>query len=224
MQNKYKILIWIVFLALMAGCVNAVAIFGCEGIAVSHITGMISKSTISISSGETVGLTEILSIIALFFVGAVTAGIATGERAFHLRKTNGIIIFAIGILILTPLFLNAQHSLMMLSFLMGLQNGMVVSVRGVLVRSTHMTGNLTDLGVYIGYRIRGNKSENAYLGLVPGMLIVGFVLGGIIGVLLYNLMGIYVLFAISGLYIIMGIAYFHIRKTSSQALQNLPEV
>lgn len=216
MSNKYKILIWIVFLALLAGCVNAVAIFGCEGIAVSHITGMISRSAISISSGETVGLAGILSIILLFFVGAVTAGIATGERAFHLRKTNGVIIFAIGILILTPLFLDVRHSLMMLSFLMGLQNGMVVSVRGILVRSTHMTGNLTDLGVYIGYRIRGNKSENAYFGLVPCVLIIGFILGGVIGVLLYNLIGIYVLIVLSLSYILMGIAYFHMRKTSME--------
>jgi uncharacterized membrane protein YoaK (UPF0700 family) len=38
---------------------------------------------------------------------------------------------------------------------MGLQNGMVSTFSGAVLRTTHVTGVFTDLGIFIGHRLRG---------------------------------------------------------------------
>lgn len=202
-----------IILALLAGLINTIAVFGYDGTTVSHVTGLISKFAISVSTGDLKGCLDFLSVIAAFFVGAVAAGIATGERAFHLDIAYGCIIFAIGILVLFPIILPPKSSVVLFALLMGLQNGMVVSFNGILVRSTHMTGNLTDFAVYLGYRIRGNKSEKPVSGLVPALTLSGFTVGGIIGILLYNIIGNYVFICVSVIYILMGASYFYLQKT-----------
>ena len=95
---------------------------------------------------------------------------------------------------------------------MGLQNGMVVSFRGVVVRMTHMSGNITDLGVFIGYKLRGNKNEKAITGIIPLLAILSFIIGGIIGVLLYSNIHNVVFFITSAIYIILAVVYFILRN------------
>lgn len=200
-------------LALSAGLINAVAVFGYGGSTVSHVTGMITKLSSSVSSADILGCLNVFAAIFAFFAGAVSAGISTGERAFSLRKVYGCIIIAIGVLMLLPLFLDQRHSIFLLAFLMGLQNGMVVSFKGILIRSTHMTGNLTDLGVYFGYIIRGNKKEKPIAGIVPGITVLSYFIGGIVGMVLYKLIGRFVFITASFIYIISGLAYFFLQKT-----------
>lgn len=202
-----------IILALLAGLINAVAIYCHNGMTVSHVTGLISKFSVSVSVGDFVGCLGLAAVILAFFAGAVVAGVATGERAFHLDAVYGCIIISIGLLILLPLVLDATHTVILLAFLMGLQNGMVVSFRGILVRSTHMTGNITDLGVYLGYKIRGDRNEKPIYGIVPALTIAGFILGGIIGIMLYEFIGSYIFVAASAVYIILGTVYFYLQKT-----------
>ena len=212
-MNKLRLFVWMVILANLAGFINAVAVFCFAGATVSHVTGLLSKLSISIINADTGDCLRLLSIIFAFFVGAVVAGIATGERAFYLHKIYGYIILAIGALVLVPFFLESWFNVLLLAFLMGLQNGMVVSFNGILVRMTHMTGNLTDVGVYIGYKIRGDKKEPPIAGLVPAAALSGFLLGGLIGSLLYRLIGSYVFAVASAVYLFMGAIYFRLQKT-----------
>lgn len=212
-MNKYRLFVWMIILTLLAGFINAISVFCYAGVTVSHVTGLISKLAISIIAVDISDGLQLLSLIAAFFVGTVVAGVATGERDFYLHKIYGFIILAIGVLITVPLFLESWVSVMLLAFLMGLQNGMVVSFRGILVRMTHMTGNLTDIGVYIGYKIRGNKAEKPVSGLVPAAAILGFLTGGVIGILLYKFIGSYVFAAASAVYLILGMIYFRLQKT-----------
>lgn len=43
---------------------------------------------------------------------------------------------------------------------MGLQNAMVSHYKGTIIRTTHLSGVLTDLGLALGYIARGLKVEN----------------------------------------------------------------
>lgn len=210
--KKYRLFIWMTILALLAGLINAISVFGYDGTTVSHVTGLISKFSISVSTGDIKGCLDIFLVILAFFAGAVTAGIITGERAFHLHTVYGFIIIAVGVLVLLPIVLAPAYSVVLLAFLMGLQNGMVVSFNGVLVRTTHMTGNLTDFGVYIGYWIRGKKEKPIY-GMVPAVTLLGFFAGGVIGILLYKLIGNYVFVVTSAVYILLGLIYFRLQKS-----------
>lgn len=212
-MNKTRLFLWMVILALLAGVINAIAVLGYDGMTVSHITGLVSKFSISVATGEWKGCLDLLAVIIAFFAGAVVAGIASGERSFYLHRVYGFIILAIGALIPCALILDARHSVLLFALLMSLQNGMVVSYRGVVVRMTHMTGNLTDLGVYIGYKIRGNKNEAAVTGLVPGTILLGFTVGGIAGILLFMWIRNAVFIVVSAVYIVLGFVYFYLQKT-----------
>lgn len=212
-MNKYRLFVWMVILAMQAGVINAVSVFCYAGTTVSHMTGLFSKLAISIVSLDPGDCLQLFSTIFAFFAGAVVAGATTGERAFYLRRIYGFIILSSGVLVLVPFFVESWFCVMLLAFLMGLQNGMVVSFRGVLVRMTHMTGNLTDVGVYIGYKIRGDKKEPPASGLVPAAALGGFLLGGVVGILLYSFVGSYVFVVVSAVYLFLGGIYFRLQKT-----------
>lgn len=212
-MNKYRLFAWMIILTHLAGCINAVAVYCYAGMTVSHVTGLFSKLAISIATVEIGDFLSLFLIISAFFLGAVTAGIATGERAFYLHKIYGFIILAVGALVIVPFFIESQFSMALLAFVMGVQNGMVVSFKGVVVRMTHMTGNLTDFGVFVGYKIRGNKNEKPISGLVPAAALTGFLSGGVVGILLYTFIGKYVFVAVCAVYLLLGMIYFRLQRT-----------
>ncbi len=223
-MDRKLLLIWMCILTLLAGAINAISIFGYDGTTVSHLTGLVSKVAINITEGNFEGLWGVLRVILLFFIGAITSGYITGERAFFLKKRYGFIILMIGVLIIIPYFLSIKYGVLLFAFVMGLQNGMVVSFKGVVVRMTHMSGNITDLGVYIGYKLKGNKNEKYITGLIPLVAILSFTIGGILGVLLFGLIHNAIFFITSGVYIILGILYFILRyKCTDKDFNGIPD-
>ena len=209
--SKKLLLVWMCILTCLAGAVNAISIFGYNGATVSHLTGLLSKVAINITKGSFEGVWGVLRLILLFFLGAVISGFVTGERRFYLYKSYGFIILTIGVLIFIPYFLSIRYGVLVFAFTMGLQNGMVVSFDGVVVRMTHMSGNITDLGVFIGYKLRGNKKEHYVTGLIPLLAIFSFLTGGILGTLLYSSIHNVVFFVTSSIDIILSIIYFVLR-------------
>ena len=228
-MDRKILLLWMCILTCLAGAINAISIFGYSGTGtpgttVSHVTGLISNMAINIANGSLKGFGAFLRVILLFFAGSIVSGIVTAERAFYLHKRYGFIIIAIGLLIIIPFFLPADYSILVLAFAMGLQNGMVVSFKGVVVRMTHMTGNITDLGVFLGYKIRSNKKELPITGIIPFVALVSFILGGIGGILLYNLMHNYIFFLNSGIYLLVGGIYFILRyKCRDRNFNGIPD-
>ena len=223
-MDRKLLLVWMCILTMLAGAVNAISIFGYDGTTVSHLTGLVSKVAINITEGSLEGVWEVLRVILLFFLGAIVSGFITGERAFYLHKRYGFIIIAIGILIFIPYFLPPKYDVLLFAFVMGLQNGMVVSFKGIVVRMTHMSGNITDLGVFIGYKLRRNNNEKIITGLIPFVAIISFIIGGIIGVLLYKSIHNVVFFITSSIYIILGLAYFILRyKSNDKNFNDIPD-
>ncbi len=223
-MSKKLLLVWMCVLTCLAGAVNAISIFGYDGTTVSHLTGLVSKVAINITQGSFESVWEVLRVILLFFVGAIISGFVTGERAFYLHKSYGYIILAIGLLIFIPYFLPIKYSVLVFALAMGLQNGMVVSFKGVVVRMTHMSGNITDLGVFVGYKLRGNKNENYITGLIPFLAIVSFLVGGTLGVLLYSAINNVIFFITSSIYIVLSIAYFILReKCDDKDFNGIPD-
>lgn len=223
-MDRKLLLVWMCILTCLAGAVNAISIFGYDGTTVSHLTGLVSKVAINITEGSFEGVWEVLRVILLFFLGAVVSGFITGERAFYLHKRYGFIIIAIGVLIFIPYFLPIKYGVLVFAFVMGLQNGMVVSFKGIVVRMTHMSGNITDLGVFIGYKLRRNNNEKIITGLIPFVAIISFIIGGILGVLLYRSIHNVVFFITSSIYIILGLAYFILRyKSNDKNFNDIPD-
>ena len=223
-MDKKLLLLWMCILTALAGGLNAISIIGYDAMTISHITGLLSKMAVFTAVWSWEFLWASFRALLAFFVGAILSGFITGERAFYLKKRYGFIIITIGVLIILPYFLSIKYSILVFAFLMGLQNGMVVSFKGVVVRMTHMSGNLTDLGVFLGYKLRGNKNEKIITGLIPMAALISFFIGGVIGVAAYQAIKNAIFFIFAGVYILLGIFYFVFRyKSNDKNFNDIPD-
>jgi uncharacterized membrane protein YoaK (UPF0700 family) len=101
-----------------------------------------------------------------------------------------------------------------LLFAMGLQNSLVTTISSSTVRTTHLTGLFTDLGIELSqlffYRHKEQKNKLFSSIKLRLTIITFFFLGGIIGGLLYSRLGLYVL-AIAATTLILGIILDEVR-------------
>ncbi|MGL4980487.1 MAG: DUF1275 family protein, partial [Fusobacteriaceae bacterium] len=99
-------------------------------------------------------------------------------------KKYGIYLIFLGffLIITTILFQNKRYFISFLALITGMQNGIYLSYKGIICRTTHMTGTITDLGTIIGNRLVGdndNKYKLYYCFINIGSCLFGMVLGGI---------------------------------------------
>jgi uncharacterized membrane protein YoaK (UPF0700 family) len=66
------------------------------------------------------------------------------------------------------------------AFACGLQNAMASNYSGAVIRTTHMTGIVTDLGITLGHLLRRAPIDRRRAGLFA-VLLAGFLTGGVIG-------------------------------------------
>jgi uncharacterized membrane protein YoaK (UPF0700 family) len=100
----------------------------------------------------------------------------------------------------------------LLLFAMGLQNAMVTKISKAVVRTTHLTGLFTDLGIEMSQWFFHKKTEE-HARLRPiiqlRMLIIScFFAGGIVGGLLYSSLSFASLWLPNGM-LLLGMAYDH---------------
>lgn len=70
----------------------------------------------------------------------------------------------------------------------GLQNAMVSTYSGTVIRTTHVSGMFTDLGIFLGHALRGVPVDVRRLRLC-GVVICGFLCGGIVGAATFRAYG-----------------------------------
>merc|ERR1719265_647079 len=98
--------------------------------------------------------------MASYSVGAAAAGVsqADGESVFKGRVSFELLVSAIAIA--WAVFLRQSsvlYALMMWSFSQGLMNAVTTCFPGTAIRTTHVTGSLTDLGLGLGRWFRARK-------------------------------------------------------------------
>jgi uncharacterized membrane protein YoaK (UPF0700 family) len=93
---------------------------------------------------------------------------------------------------------------------------MASSYRGLTLRTTHVTGIVTDLGALLGNRLRGREVKSWKFGLLLCVLIAFFI-GGMGGALLLSLFGMWALGAASGLCLISGVTVIFIAMAAGVA-------
>jgi len=110
--------------------------------------------------------------------------------------------------------LNPQTIAFMLLFAMGLQNALVTNVSNSIVRTTHLTGLFTDLGIELSQLFFYRQEEalkKLYRSIKLRMIIIIFFFSGcILGGFSYNLFGIKSLLIASGC-LIIALIYDNIR-------------
>jgi uncharacterized membrane protein YoaK (UPF0700 family) len=156
------------------------------GTSVSHLTGDIAKMTINLARWSPPMLADLcrVSVAAgCFFIGAIVAGAIIHHPSLDISRPYGRTITGIGFLFLLAFFSLGRFPLLSIGLAAlgcGLQNSLATHYRGIVLRTTHLTGLFTDFGVTLGMRLRGYDVPSWKIG-IPFLLIFSFFLGGLFG-------------------------------------------
>ncbi len=171
-----------VLFAGVAGYVNTVAL-GFFKTPASHMSGAVSHLGLDLAAGRMGDAGASLAIVTGFAFGALAGGLAIGARKLVPGRRYGAALIGQGLLLgLATLMLMRAHrlGLPLVAAACGLQNAMTSSYCGLLIRTTHVTGMVTDIGVMLGHWLRHRRVERWKLGFLA-CLVLGFGLGGWLG-------------------------------------------
>ena len=184
-----------------AGSINAGG-FLTAGRFVSHVTGFATLFGVDLVSDQPENSLEILSVPIFFLFGSFLSGILIDRPIFRGKKPHfdyimglsAFCLFLVSFGKLTHLermgeFINLETvylRLALLCFACGLQNGAVTSSSGSSVRTTHLTGLTTDLGLGIAKLFTYSSNDDRYLkerraNLLRLGSMCSFILGSVVG-------------------------------------------
>ena len=183
--------VWVgaVALSCIAGMVNAVGYLGFEHQAVSHMSGTTTQLGIALAEGDLVSIGHLWGVLIAFSLGAMLSGMIIQDSTLKLGRRYGIALALESLLLLAaiPLFKQQQiWGALVAAMACGLQNALATTFSGAIVRTTHLSGMFTDLGIGLGHLLRGMPLPMRRL-LLSGMIISGFLAGGVIGAWLFSL-------------------------------------
>ena len=181
---------WPLFAA-AAGAVNATALLACERF-VSHVSGTVTQ--VGIDAGQWFLMFEYVLVLACFVAGAFFSAVLRqkldGARAFIVSLALTVAALVLVAMlgnwgIFGPFGGSVEQPgdfalLSLLGFAMGLQNAAIASATAVALRTTHMTGPASDLGVHLGTAVTTSGAERATalrLALARGTKLVSFAAG-----------------------------------------------
>jgi len=198
-----------VVLAFNAGAVNAGGIL-VVGMYTSHMTGFASQVADSLVLGHGTLLLSALGALLSFLCGAAATAMLVGWARQHRLRSAYALPLLLEAALLLPFGLMGAITLnwhtpfavpptvLLLAFIMGLQNALGTLASGGRVRSTHMTGNVTDLGIEFGKLLYRNRqslpttsrvlADRGRIRLTGGLL-AAFVGGGLFGAAGFNYVG-----------------------------------
>jgi uncharacterized membrane protein YoaK (UPF0700 family) len=175
-------------LAFIAGIVNVVGLLGFEHQAITHLTGSTSMLAIGLATGNARDIFHFAGILGSFVLGTVLSGFIIQYQAFQLGRRYGIALLLESILLCVAVPLLHRHELKGLycaACACGLQNAMMTTYSGTVIRTTHVSGMVTDLGIALGNRLRGLPVDAKRVRMCV-LIISGFLCGGILGALAYG--------------------------------------
>lgn len=170
-------------LAFIAGIVNVVGLLGFEHQGITHLTGNSSLLAESLATLNIPGMLHFSALIGSFVAGAVISGILIRDSALQLGRRYGVALFLVSLLLFTAVPLlqhGSAYGMYAAACAVGLQNAMVSTYSGAVVRTTHVSGMFTDLGIFLGHALCGLPVDTRRLQLCL-LVISGFVCGGIAG-------------------------------------------
>jgi uncharacterized membrane protein YoaK (UPF0700 family) len=213
-------------LAFVAGAANAGAFLAVK-IYTSHMTGLVSSMADHIALGEVTLALSALGAVLSFLLGAMTSAVMINfARRRQLRSRYALPLMLEAALLLAFGLLGARLAqiqwlfvpvtVMLLCFMMGLQNAVITKISGAVVRTTHLTGVITDLGIELGRAIYWNRAtpgaqerervvaDRARLSMLA-RLCGFFLLGGVTGALGFKHVGYLATVPLAALLVLMSV-------------------
>ena len=197
-------------LAVVAGIVNVVGFLGFQQQAITHLTGNTSLLGAALVAGDRAVAVGLLAMIAAFVGGATLGGLAIQDSTLRLGRRYGVALSVEALLLAAsvPLF-RAGHlgGPLLAAVAIGLQNAMATTYSGALVRTSHVSGMFTDLGLMLGHALRGVPVAHRRLALCA-LVIAFFFAGGVAGAMLFAVAGYDALYLPAALTGATGLGYF----------------
>ena len=211
-------------LAFNAGAINAGG-FLVVGMYTSHMTGFASMiSDMLVLGSFTVAIGAAGALLAFVAGAACTAVLVNWARQNHLRSEYALpLLLEAGLLLVFGLLgatLNRQTpfavplTVLVLAFTMGLQNALVSKISASQIRTTHMTGVITDMGIELGKLFYWNQGArppelqvraNRIKLRLYAMLLGAFMAGGVVGAAGFKYLGFVWVLPMAGLLLLMSL-------------------
>lgn len=204
-------------LALNAGMVNVLGLFTVLHQSVSHMTGNVSMLAMSLLDWQPDHFINLALVVICFVIGSFYSGLILGNSNVTFGHHYGfplslVAIFLFLTWLLLPYF--PRYGLLWACVAMGVQNAMVSHYKGAIIRTTHLSGVLTDIGLTIGYKVRGLKIENRRI-FLHFLIFTGFLVGGLIASLLYPYLKLQTFLIPAGLSLALSMTYWIVYFRSS---------
>ena len=204
-------------LSLVAGIVNVTGIFAVKELT-TNVTGHFAFFAEGIFENKFLDALNYLFYILSFFIGAfVSSMLVESISRFNLRLTNIIPILLEASILITIAALGdhfvSTHAAIIacsLLFAMGMQNALVTQISNSIVRTTHLTGLFTDLGIELAQLFYYREADKRHrlkssIKLRFGIILFFFT-GCIVGGFLYAYIQIHGLL-IAAFLLIAGLTY-----------------
>ncbi len=196
-------------LALIAGLVNAIGLLGFKHQSISHLSGTATLIGTGMFNSTAADVLHLSIVVISFVIGAAISGYFLRNGALKLgRNYSGLlyveVIFLVGATyFLTNDSLNGHY---LASAACGLQNALASTFSGAIIRTTHVTGIFTDLGIMLGAKLRGEVFDKRKA-LLLVLIITGFIMGGTSGAFFFSLYKFHALFIPASLCLLLALSY-----------------
>ncbi|WHR58104.1 YoaK family protein [Acinetobacter haemolyticus] len=197
-------------LALNAGMVNVLGLFTVLHQSVSHMTGNASLLAMSLVNWQPDHLLYLSLVLICYVIGSFYSGLILGNGNVALGRHYGFPLSLVAIsLFLTWLLIPyfPRYGLLWACVAMGVQNAMVSHYKGAIIRTTHLSGVLTDIGLALGYKARGLHVERRRI-FLHLLIFFGFLVGGVLASMLYPYLQLQTFLISTALSLIMSVAYW----------------
>lgn len=178
-------------LAFIAGMVNTAGYMGFRHQAITNLTGSTSLLGISLGTADGAEAWHWALSIAAFVAGAIISGMIVQQGTLKLGRPYGVALMLESLLLFAAVpLLDSGNAigLYLASMGAGLQNGMASTYSGMVFRTTHVSGMFTDLGIYIGQRMRGLDVDTGRI-RVCLLVVTAFTLGSVAGAVMFPYLG-----------------------------------
>ena len=210
-------------LAFVAGAVNAGGYLAVSQFT-SHMTGVLSLIAENLAANRMKLVAGGAASFASFVTGAATSAILINwarRKRLHSEYALALLLEAFLLMVFGLLGHNFERfagpstaaTVLLLCYVMGLQNAIITKISGAEIRTTHMTGNATDLGIELGKLLYWNDASHTEekvvanrekLGIHAGLIAL-FVAGGCLGALGFRRLGFGVTIPLSLLLLVIAV-------------------
>ena len=185
------------YLAFIAGATNAGGLLA-VGQYTSHMSGIVSAMADNLAVGKIpLVLAGLVAALAFLFGAILTTLLVRWARARRLESEYALpLLLEAGLLVAFGMkgrvFTGGRvlDVIMLLCFTMGLQNAIITKISDAVIRTTHLTGMVTDIGIALGRIFIEIAGDEDLLKLRLLSSLIGlFFIGGLTGALGFKHVG-----------------------------------